>query len=163
MLHTPRHEGGAYKTLNNLNNELLHALFKFKKAASQLPCDSNIRMSEVMALAIIDNHCPDKEKPLLASEIGYALSITPSAVSQIFTSLEKKGYVRRDISENDRRQYRFTLTEKGSAVTYKTKSQIDKTVNGIILYFGEDKIRAFTQMLNDFAGHLAELESGGHS
>jgi len=145
--------------MNNLNKDFLFALLKFRKAAAQISYDSEIRMNEVMALVIVDKHRAENEKSLLASEIGDALSITPSAVSQIFTSLERKGYLFRKISESDKRQYRFTLTDKGRDVTYEAKSQMDKTLGAIISRFGEDRMTAFTEMLNDFAGLLTQIQN----
>jgi len=144
--------------MNNLNKDFIYALFKFKKAAAQISYDSDIRMNEVMALVIVDNHCTENEKSLLASEIGETLSVSPSAVSQMFSSLEKKGYIYRNISENDKRQYRFTLTEKGRYVTYDTKKRMDQTICEIIARFGEDRITVFTQMLNDFANLLTQIQ-----
>ena len=145
--------------MNNLDKDLLFALLKFRKAAAQIAYDSQIRMNEVMALVIVDKHYIENEKSLLASEIGDALSVTPSAVSQIFTSLEKKGYVYRNISESDKRQYRFTLTEKGRNVTHEAKNQMDRTIGEIISRFGEERIVAFTQMLNDFAWLLTQIQN----
>jgi len=130
---------------------------RFRKTATQIFVDSEIRMNEMMALVIVDRQCEGLEKSPLASEIGDALSVTPSAVSQIFTSLEKKGYVYRNISESDKRQYRFTLTDKGRYVTYLAKDHMDKTITYIISRFGEDRIMAFTQMLNDFAGLMTQI------
>ena len=144
--------------MGNLNKDLLYALFKFRKAAAQISYDSDLRMNEMMALVIVDSHCAENEKSLLASDVGETLSISHSAVSQMLTSLEKKGYVYRNISEADKRQYRFTLTEKGRNVTYVTKNQIDKTINDVIIRFGEARIITFTQMLNDFACILSQIQ-----
>jgi len=145
--------------MNNLSKDLLFALLKFRKAATQISYESEIRMNEIMALVIVDRHRPGDEKSLLASEIGDALCITPSAVSQIFTALEKKGYVYRHISENDKRQYRFTLTERGRDVTYEAKGQMDRTIGLIISRFGEDRMIAFTQMLSDFSGLITQIQN----
>jgi len=65
--------------------------------------------------------------------------------------------VYRNISENDKRQYRFTLTEKGRHVTYETKKRMDQSICDIISRFGEDRTVIFTQMLNDFAGIITQM------
>ena len=149
--------GEVLTNLDNLSKNLLYALLKFRKTATQISHDSEIRMNEIMALFIVDTHCEGNEKPLLASEVGDALSVTPSAVSQIFTSLEKKGYVSRNISECDKRQYRFALTGKGRDVTYEAQYRMEKTMGRIISRFGEARIITFTQMLNDFAELMTQI------
>ena len=144
--------------MNNLNKDLLYALFKFRKAAVHFSIDQDIRLNEVIAMIIVDSQYVKNEKSLLAAELGETLCVTHSAVSQILASLEKKGYVRRTISESDKRQYRFTLTDKGKQVTYEMKKKMDTTIEKIISSFGENKIIALTQMLNEFADHWEQLQ-----
>jgi len=145
--------------INIQNKDLLYAICKFNKVTSQISIDSDMRINEVMVLAIIDGQCVESEKPLLASAVGESLCITHSAVSQIFTSLEKKGYVCRNINESDKRQYRFTLTEQGRQVTNKLKKEVDLLISRIVSRFGDDKTTELTQMLNDFAGLLVQMRS----
>jgi DNA-binding MarR family transcriptional regulator len=148
--------------INNVDKDLLCAIFKFNKATSQMSNDSFIRMNEVIAMFIIDNHSLESEKSLIASEVGETLCITHSAVSQLLTSLEKKGYVSRNINENDKRQYRFTLTDEGRQVTYKHKDKLNTHVRQIVSRFGENNVKILTQMLNDFSGLLAQMHCEVH-
>ncbi len=144
---------------NHLDKDLLYAMFKFKKATSQISSVSDMRMNEALALAIIDGQCVENEKTLLAREVGETLCITHSAVSQMLTSLEKKGYICRDINEFDKRQYRFSLTEEGRQVTHQMKEQLDRTISIIISRFGEDNTITLTQMLSDFADLLTQVQN----
>ncbi|NBI27673.1 MarR family winged helix-turn-helix transcriptional regulator [Chengkuizengella marina] len=53
------------------------------------------------------------EKPLTNSEIAKHFSITPSAATQLINKLEKKGYLKREINLNNRREIIVHLDEKG--------------------------------------------------
>lgn len=144
---------------NRIDKNLLSAMFKFKRATSQIECVSDMRMSEALTLAIIGGQCVKTEKTLLSKEIGQMLCITTSAVSQMLTTLEKKGYVCRDINKFDKRQYRFSLTDEGKQVAEEMKVQTDKMIAKIITRFGENKTLALTQLLDDFADTLTDTKN----
>jgi len=140
-----------------LSKKLLCKIFKFKKATAQLSCRSDVSLNEVLAMVTVDSQNERSEKSLLAVQLGETLCITSSAVSQMLTSLEKKGFVYRDINASDKRQYRFMLTDEGRQVTQQMKDEIDRTMNRIILRFGEDKILEFMDMLDDFSEILTQI------
>ena len=143
--------------MDNIQRDLLYAIFKLRKTTMKLSNNSDLRLNEVMSLVMIDSQCSEDEKSPLASEVCEMLSISHSAVSQIITALEKKGYVYRDISLNDRRQYRFSLTEKGRKTAYEMKKEIDEKINAIIARIGEEKIIALSQTLNEIADYWAQM------
>ena len=145
--------------MRDIQKDLLYAIFKLRKTAIKLSNNSDLRINEVMSLIMIDNQCAEDDTSPLASEVCEMLSISHSAVSQIITALEKKGYVYRNISENDRRQYRFTLTDKGRQVAYEMKNKIDERIDAIIARIGEAKIVAFSQTLNEIADYWAQMQN----
>ena len=145
--------------LNVIQKDLLYAIFKLRKTAIKLSNNSDLRINEVMALIMIDSQCSECDRSPLASEVGEMLSISHSAVSQIITSLEKKGYVCRNISENDKRQYRFTLTETGRHVANEMKLKIDERIGAIVARIGEAKIIALSQTLNEIADYWAQMQN----
>ena len=49
------------------------------------------------------------------------------------------------------------LTDEGRQVTQQMKDEIDRTMNRIILRFGEDKILEFMDMLDDFSEILTQI------
>ncbi|WP_170295561.1 MarR family winged helix-turn-helix transcriptional regulator [Chengkuizengella sediminis] len=53
------------------------------------------------------------KKSLTNSEIAKHFSITPSAATQLINKLEKKGYLKREININNRREIIVHLDEKG--------------------------------------------------
>ena len=145
--------------MSDIQRDLLYAIFRLRKTAIKLSNNSDMRINEAMALIMIDAQCMEEERSPLASEVGEMLNISHSAVSQIITALEKKGYVRRNISESDRRQYHFSLTETGKQVAYEMKTKIDMRIDSIIARIGETKITALSQTLNEIADYWTQMQN----
>lgn len=57
-----------------------------------------------------------KEKKLSSGEICEMLGLTNSNTSKVLKSVEKKGYIKRVIGKEDKRQMYFSLTEAGEAL-----------------------------------------------
>lgn len=70
--------------------------------------DDSLYMREVHFVVALG----PKELPTMG-EMAESLNVTPGAVTQMVTRLEKKGYVLRSKSTKDKRQTTIALTEKG--------------------------------------------------
>ncbi|MDP3451757.1 MAG: winged helix DNA-binding protein [Bacteroidales bacterium] len=57
--------------------------------------------------------CSLKERRLSSVEIAKQINLTCSNTSKLIRSIEDKGFIERDLGEEDRRQMYFSLTEKG--------------------------------------------------
>ena len=136
---------------NTINEKLILAVLKFKKINIDLMSESDVRMNEVVTMLIIDEDSSGSEKTKLISKICEALCITQSAVSQMFASLEKRGYICRNIDQNDKRKFLFALTEKGRQIAHSVKKEADSVLDSIISSYGEDKTLKLIQMLTEFA------------
>ncbi len=67
-----------------------------------------ICLNEGMALCSLS-----RSERLCPGELGEMLGLTPSNTSKVLRSVESKGYIARELSDRDRRQMYFTLTDKG--------------------------------------------------
>jgi len=74
---------------------------------------------------------------ILQKELGYLLDISKQALAELINKLEKKGYIVREQSEEDRRSFVIKLTDKG-------RKAIDK---GHII--DDDSVEQFFDCLND--------------
>lgn len=70
--------------------------------------DDSLYMREVHFLVSL----AEKDQPTM-SEMASHLNVTPGAVTQMVSRLEKKGYVIRSKASDDKRQTTVSLTEKG--------------------------------------------------
>lgn len=56
-------------------------------------------------------------------DLAYALDLAPSSMSEMLSKLETKGYVTRDVDENDKRAQVIKLTDKGRGVGQETQTE----------------------------------------
>jgi DNA-binding MarR family transcriptional regulator len=71
--------------------------------------DTGLKGPMYMLLTTLD-HVPGSSQDFMAQHIG----IDKSGIARAARELEKLGYIRREIDDGNRRQYRMYLTEKGS-------------------------------------------------
>lgn len=94
---------------------------KLAKAQEALFTD-DLSMKQSMVLDFVQKH----EKCTMG-EIAHYMEITPSAISQIVTRLEKENYLKRDINPNNRREVVVMLDEFGHAY-YQRDEQINELI-----------------------------------
>jgi len=94
---------------------------KLAKAQEALFKD-DLSMKQTMVLDFVHKH----EKCTMG-EIAHYMEITPSAISQIVTRLEKENYLKRDINPNNRREVVVMLDEFGH-VYYQRDEQINELI-----------------------------------
>lgn len=68
-----------------------------------------ISFNEAMLLCTIFNH----SEKLTPNELSDTLGLTHSNTSKIISSVEKKGYIVRELGKEDKRHMYFALTEAG--------------------------------------------------
>jgi DNA-binding MarR family transcriptional regulator len=137
---------------NELHNELLRCLFRFKKLAlSFRPCtppeEGDLNMASLCLLCHIREHPGDLSGEKIRSE----LCITKAAVSQMLGALEKKGYLTREVNKDNRRRIILSLTGKGAAFIEKTSAETEERLAGIISRFGKAKTRELITLINRFS------------
>jgi len=99
-----------------------------------------------------------KNNFLSVNELAKKMGLTPSRVTTLLNSLEEKEYIKRDISPNDRRIIKVSLTDEGE---HFTKDIRDKYINfhKEILSLIEDKddIGDLLKNLNNFQSIMKEF------
>jgi DNA-binding MarR family transcriptional regulator len=142
---------------DDLKQNLLHALFCFKRASHtmfrSLLNDDGLSVADLSALGCI-GRCDKKDcnaDQTTHHAMHEALAVSKAAVSQMLGSLEKRGYIRRDIDRDNRRKIIITLTEQGETAVDKAEKKMDVLMSRIITRFGEKDTRNFTRLLDRFA------------
>ena len=85
--------------------DLYKILYQFEKEFSDAHA---ITINEAMLLCCLKDN-ESKTAGCLCEYIG----LSNSRVSKVITSIEKKGFIRRNINKQDKRQMLFSLTPKG--------------------------------------------------
>jgi DNA-binding MarR family transcriptional regulator len=144
---------------NELHNALLRSLFRLKKMTNTfrpvvIPKEDEMNLASFTLLYYIKEHKED----LSCEKIRNELSITKPAVSQMLSSLEKKGFLTREINKENRRCIVLSLTRKGTKFIEKTQRETEKRLAGIIKRFGEDETRHLITLLNRFLSIMEETD-----
>lgn len=145
----------------SLKDQLVSSLHRFRKLGRNLPPELGLNMGELFVLQRIKRDMPCSGSDIAAGEVHEHPHFTKPAVSQMLNSLEKKGYVHREIDKNDRRRIVVTLTEAGSRALGRGLSYMDDRMERTISRFGEDDTRRLIELLNRLADISEELKQGG--
>ena len=85
--------------------EIYKTLYQFEKTFAEA---HDITINEAMLLC-----CLKSGEAKSAGSICEYIGLSNSRVSKVITAVENKGYIRRDINRDDKRQMFFSLTEEG--------------------------------------------------
>jgi DNA-binding MarR family transcriptional regulator len=107
------------------------------------------RPASFMLLANVRKAAKEGEDGARVSELALVTGITASGITQMVTALEERGMVGRKMDPEDRRAVRVFLTEEGRRATDQMMSSMDSVFGGLTEYLGQEKSRAFLEILND--------------
>lgn len=99
------------------------------------------------------------EEPRNMSVIAHRLSVTVSTLTTNMNGLEKKGYIRRERSQEDKRVVFVLLTEKGRKAFFHHRDFHKKMIRAIVKDLGEEEMEILYRCLKNLDGFL-EQEAG---
>ena len=99
------------------------------------------------------------EEPRNMSVIAHRLSVTVSTLTINMNGLEKKGYIRRERSSEDKRVVYVILTEKGRKAFYHHRDFHKKMIRAIVKDLSEEETEILYRCLVNLNGFL-EAEAG---
>jgi len=145
-----------------LKEQLIASMQRFKKVGKSFPQGIELNMGEFFVLDRISGNMPCSSTDLSSSEMHNHMHFTKPAVSQMLNSLEKKGYVHREIDTNDRRKIVITLTATGNIVLEQAKAYFNDQMDQTITQFGEENTRQLIFLVNRLTEITAELKGFPH-
>ena len=89
--------------------------------------------------------------PVTVAEIAQEMSISVPAVSRTLRSLQEKGFITREVDENDRRSVRVTVTPAGEQLLEANLSYLTAAMNRVMSAFTEEEIRTIAELYSKFA------------
>ena len=146
----------------NIQTQLIHSIFQFKSLISSgLGIEgSGLNMTELILMnGFAGNKVDDNENNVALSDIRGYLSISKGAVSQMLGSLEKKGYINRDIDRNNRRNLIVTLTSEGREVLERQFCEFSARLETIIGRLGEEEVKQMISIVNRMITITNELDT----
>lgn len=134
-----------------IKEQLARSMFRFKKASKTFYHGLDVNMSEIAVMNWIQRNSDAPGNTANISEIQSSICITKPAISQIYRSLEKKGYILRKTDVNDRRKVVVTLTPKGHEILLQMKKDFETMLDEIVVRLGEEDTRTMITLFNRFA------------
>ncbi len=98
------------------------------------------------------------EEPRNMSMIARKCAVTVSTLTTNMNGLEKKGYIRRERSQEDKRVVHVTLTEKGEKAFFHHRDFHKKMIRAILKGLGEEEMEVLYKGLVNLNSFL-ELET----
>ncbi len=140
-----------------LKKEIITASFEMKKVAKSLLC-GGVTRKEFFVLEVLNMKKIGCENGMYVSELAEHIKISMPQASRMLKNMEEKGYIRREIDENNRRNTFVHTTEKGAEARIKAKQEMDSFVDSIITEMGEQNIRKLIELIN-LSANIMEKEA----
>ena len=81
-------------------------------------------------------------------------------ISTVLSSLEKKGWVTRDIDSKDRRIIRVNLTDSGREQSHRMIEEMRSAICWIFSQMGERRTREFVDLVSEFTIYMSICHPG---
>lgn len=141
-----------------LMRDLIHTMMQGRQALKGAFHDSELTMAEFIALSSIEHNTDDDAMDnVYADDLRHNLYVSKPAISQMLKSLEKAGYIRREINPLNRRKLTVTLTDEGRALLDRTVQRYEDRLREIIEAFGMDKTLQLVSLFTEFMAVVQDI------
>lgn len=141
--------------------KLLDSFQRFKRVMKGPPHFADLKRSEMGLLFHIKGGCAGKTGGVKISELSNRLHVTSPSVTQLVTSLEKRGLVERRMDPADRRSVLVSITEKGDEITRRAEEHLLAVLTGLVEHLGLEKSLMLAGILGDVFDYFALLNNKG--
>ena len=94
------------------------------------------------------------------TQLASALQASSGRISTVLSSLEKKGWVTRDIDPKDRRIIRVNLTDSGREQSHRMIDEMRSAICWIFSQMGERRTREFVDLVSEFTAYMSICHPG---
>ncbi len=137
-------------SLNDFEKQIFHA-FSMLPRLNLNSLYHDLTQGEYLLMFNIFLAC--RETPdspgIFVSELARCQMVSPSAVSRMLQSLERRQLIKRHVNPDDRRNTYVNLTEQGCALLAEEKRRSDQVTKYLVAAMGEDKLLHFSDLLNE--------------
>ena len=140
---------------NGLKDALFHVFAALGKLPARMGAALDMPPGEFMTLHRIGLHGPPWECPV--SDLSVGTHVSMSAISQSLASLERKGYLTRSVSEQDRRRITVSLTPQGQDCARVVNQWMKWMMRRTIERYGEAEMWALIEQARRLIGVMERL------
>ena len=142
----------------DLKEQFTHTFFQVRQVISLFHASINTQMkqyavsaAEVSLMKMVKGNTADATDNITSQDIQNWLCISKGAVSKILSALEQKDYLKREVSQRNRRSLIITLTPAGVEIVGKLEGIVDEMLMGLIEQMGCENAEQFINSANQFA------------
>jgi len=141
------------KTIGELAGELQKSLHHLKHTHLSATAPGEFKPAEHFTFVSLFHLSKDGQK-VKPSALAKKIGVTCSAVTHQINSLEKKGYITRSSSKDDRRVVYISISEKGYRMKITLEKYYRKQLEGLVEYLGEDDCEKLVFLLNKLTDYM---------
>lgn len=139
---------------------LVRALLRSRRAGMGFLNNDELTILEMIVLHGIEHNKPDGQDNVFASALQSELFVSKAAVSQMLSSLERKGFITRLVNEGNRRKVDILLTGEGRAAMEKQKVFLVDAAAQLTAAFGEEKLLEMINLFDEFSAAAEAIIEG---
>jgi DNA-binding MarR family transcriptional regulator len=117
--------------------------------------DVRLSLRQLSALSMIESEVTT------LGDVARRLMVTPAVVTGLIDRLERRGYVRRVNSADDRRRVLLALTDKGKAAAQSAESHLSTELEQALTGIPTDDLRALNKAMQTLKPVASSLETSG--
>lgn len=136
-----------YYQIKDLEVLAMRSLFNFPKKEKFKP--PTITQARIMKY-ILEN----KDKEIFQKDLEHKLNLRRATVSEVLSTMEKKGLIKREKNERDARSNKIILSMHESNEYYKIKQNIEKLEQKLIENISKDELNTFISTLEKMKENL---------
>lgn len=140
--------------MSTMDTQLLRdlgaTLFQSRHIMTLLFSGDRLTLAEMLALQGIEKNARDSTVNVYADDLQHLLYVSKPAISQMMKSLEKSGYITREINPDNRRKLNVILTNQGREALREAGDHYKEMFTELVARFGEDKTRQLIALFTEF-------------
>lgn len=144
--------------MENVVGELFKAVHRFHSIRPKFRKHGSLANVEFFILMGISVLSEGKDEGITLGDIIRETDMSMSAASKKITILEKKGLLKRQISDKDRRNVYITLTEQGKAICEEEKEKKHVWIEEVIRRMGAEDVTQMVRLVNRMFDIMEQME-----
>lgn len=141
----------------NISFELARCIMKLFFIIKPKKHPNNIKPIESMIIMCVRGML-HKEKYVTPSMICSELGISKSNLTNMLNSLEEKGFIKRSLCCDDRRNISIILTPKSEEIHTYFHQEVDRKINELSDYLGKEDTEKFIELLSKSINFFENIE-----
>ncbi len=130
-----------------LKEELILSSGRMKKIVKSLLC-GGITQREYFVLEVLNTKGLKYGSGMYVSALADMIHVSMPQASRMLKNMEEKGYIRREIDENNRRNTFVYATEKGKEARIEAQREMDAFADRVIIRMGVENVKKLIELFN---------------